>query len=33
MDKYDEILTAKAWIIMNFKTGAYMRGSNVNMKR
>lgn len=33
MDKYDELLTAKAWIIMNSGTGAYMRGHNVHRKR
>jgi D-alanyl-D-alanine carboxypeptidase (penicillin-binding protein 5/6) len=33
MEKYDELLTAKSWIIMNFRTGAYMRGLNVNQKR
>ena len=33
MDKYDELLTSKSWIVMNFQTGAYMRGINVDKKR
>ena len=33
MDKYDELLTAKAWIIMNYSNGSYMRGHNVDKKR
>jgi hypothetical protein len=33
MDKYDDLLSAKSWIIMNFKTGSYMRGLNVDKKR
>ena len=33
MDKYDEILTCKSWIAMNYEKNTYLRGDNWDKKR